>query len=78
VNEISKDPSQEDERFKNRLIEINSYVMLDLIRHPESIHIRIPGFRLKGRNDKSQSNNTNFASPEGAGFPPSPKRTLKI
>jgi len=52
--------------------------MPDLIRHPESIHIRIPGFRLGGRKDKSQSNNPNVASPEGEGFQPSPIETLKF
>ncbi len=50
--------------------------MPDLIRHPVSIHIRIAGFRLRGRNDKSQSDNTKFASPEGEGFQSSPKDTL--
>jgi len=35
------------------------------------------GFRLGGRNDKSLCDNLKLASPEGEGFPPSPKRTLK-
>ena len=35
------------------------------------------GFRLAGRNDKSHSDNVKITSPEGEGFQPSPKGTLK-
>ena len=51
--------------------------MPDLIRHPESKNINIldSGFR---RNDKSLRDNSKHASPEGEGFPLSPKGTLII
>jgi len=51
--------------------------MLDLIRHPEASIVLFPGFRLVDRNDKSLSDNQKLASPEGEGFQPSPKGTLK-
>ncbi len=58
------------------LIKINYCVMPDLIRHPE---YPVPFFLDSGfrRNDKSLRDNGKFASPEGEGFQPSPKGTLK-
>ena len=50
--------------------------MPDLIRHPEAPSALYPGFRLGGRNDKSQRNKTKLASPKGEGFQPSPIGTL--
>jgi len=51
--------------------------MPDSIRHPEVPRILFPGFRLFGRNDKSLGDNVKLASPEGEGFQPSPRGTLK-
>jgi hypothetical protein len=58
------------------LIKINYCVMPDLIRHPEYLS---PSFLDSGfrRNDKSLRDNGKFASPEGEGFQPSPKGTLR-
>ncbi len=60
-----------------RLIKINCCVMPDLIRHPEDLALSFldSGFR---RNDKSLRDNGKFDSPEGEGFSPSPKETLKV
>jgi hypothetical protein len=51
--------------------------MPDSIRHPEVPRILFPGFRIYGRNDKSPGDNVKLASPEGKGFQPSPRGTLK-
>jgi len=52
--------------------------MPDLIRHPEAPSALYPGFRLGGRNDKSQRDKTKLASPKGEGFQPSPIGTLTV